>query len=71
MEVAAADVGEIAPGDFVRVVKQLADLVGQLGIIAEDRSVAEAAAAAVACLMRSVVVAGGPAASATTDALAF
>ena len=36
LEVAARDVGEVAPGDFVRTVKQLADLVGQVALVAPD-----------------------------------
>ena len=71
MDVAAADIGDIAPGDFVRSVKQLADLVGQLAVVAEDPTVAAAAAAAVDGLMRNVVIAGGPPASATTTVVAL
>ncbi|MGH9296320.1 MAG: helicase-related protein, partial [Acidimicrobiales bacterium] len=36
LEVAAAEVGEIAPGDFVRTIRQLADLVHQVGLVASD-----------------------------------
>ena len=45
LEVAAHDVGEIAPGDFVRTVKQLADLAGQVALVAPDQATAAAAAA--------------------------
>ena len=38
LEVAARDVGEIAPGDFVRTVKQVADLAGQVALVAPDRA---------------------------------
>ena len=68
MEVAAVDVGEIAPGDFVRAVKQLADLTGQVAMVAEDKATKESAYSAVDALLRSVVVAGGSAVSATTPA---
>ncbi len=59
MEVAAAEIGEIAPGDFVRAVKQLADLTGQVAMVAADQRVAETARIAVDALLRSVVTAGG------------
>ena len=42
LEVAARDVGEIAPGDFVRTVKQLADLVDQVAVVAPDPATAAA-----------------------------
>ena len=59
LEVASHDVGEIAPGDFVRTVKQLVDLVGQVASVAADPGVAAAADAAVRLLRRDVVAAGG------------
>jgi superfamily II RNA helicase len=59
LEVAARDVGEVAPGDFVRTVKQLVDLVGQVAMVAEDPATAAAADAAVGLLRRDVVAAGG------------
>ena len=59
LEVAAHDVGEIAPGDFVRTVKQLVDLAGQVAQVATDPAVAAAADAAVRLLRRDVVAAGG------------
>ncbi|HEX3946076.1 MAG TPA: helicase-related protein, partial [Acidimicrobiales bacterium] len=66
LEVAARDVGEIAPGDFVRTIKQLVDLVGQVSLVAPDPTTAAAAAAAVDLLRRGVVAAGVlPTASAT------
>ena len=57
--VAARDVGEMAPGDFVRTVKQLADLAGQVAQAAPDPATAAAADAAVGLLVRDVVAAGG------------
>ena len=33
LDVAAHDVGELAPGDFVRTVKEVADLVGQVAVV--------------------------------------
>ncbi len=69
LEVAAHDVGEIAPGDFVRTVKQLADLVGQVAVVAPSEATREAAATAVRGLLRDVVAAGAvtEAPSATGD----
>ena len=58
LQVAARDVGEVAPGDFVRTVKQLVDLVGQVSVVAPDPATAAAAAAAVDLLRRDVVAAG-------------
>jgi ATP-dependent RNA helicase HelY len=58
LEVAARDAGEMAPGDFVRTVRQLADLVHQVGIVAPDRDTADAAMAAHDLLLRDVVAAG-------------
>lgn len=59
LEVAARDVGEVAPGDFVRTVKQLVDLVGQVAMVAPDPATAAAADEAVRMLRRDVVAAGG------------
>ncbi len=59
LEVAARDIGEIAPGDFVRTVKQLVDLVGQVSLVAPDPATAAAADEAVRLLRRDVVAAGG------------
>ncbi len=58
LEVAAHDVGEIAPGDFVRTVRQLADLVHQVGVVAQDQAVAASALSAHKLLLRDVVAAG-------------
>jgi ATP-dependent RNA helicase HelY len=58
LEVAARDVGEMAPGDFVRTVRQLADLVHQVGIVAPDPEVAASAMRAHDLLLRDVVAAG-------------
>jgi len=59
LEVASRDIGEIAPGDFVRTVKQLVDLVGQVASVAPDPEVGASAEAAVRMLRRDVVAAGG------------
>jgi ATP-dependent RNA helicase HelY len=58
--VAARDVGELAPGDFVRTVKSVADLVGQVTYAAVDPSIAQAAREAVDMLLRGVVAGGLP-----------
>jgi superfamily II RNA helicase len=59
LEVAAHDVGDLAPGDFVRTVKEVADLVGQISIVSTDRATAAAAADVLPQLVRGVVAAGG------------
>jgi superfamily II RNA helicase len=59
LEVATQDIGEIAPGDFVRTVKQLVDLVGQVAMVAPDPRTAAAADEAMRQLRRDVVAAGG------------
>ncbi len=59
LEVAASDIGELAPGDFVRTLKQLVDLVGQVATVAPDPATAAAADAAMHLLRRDVVAAGG------------
>ena len=46
LEVAAVDVGEVAPGDFVRTVRQVADLAGQVALVAPDPATGAAARAA-------------------------
>jgi superfamily II RNA helicase len=61
LEVAAHDVGEVSPGDFVRTVKQLIDLAGQVAAVAPDPAVAAAADTSVRLLCRDVVAAGGAA----------
>jgi len=58
LEVAARDVGEMAPGDFVRTVRQLADLVHQVALVAPDPELAASAASAHDLLLRDVVAAG-------------
>ncbi|MGH9092755.1 MAG: hypothetical protein ACRDZR_15470, partial [Acidimicrobiales bacterium] len=55
LEVAARDVGEIAPGDFVRTVKQVADLADQVAQVSPVPATAAAAAEAVDRLLRGVV----------------
>jgi superfamily II RNA helicase len=58
--VAARDVGELAPGDFVRTVKSVADLVQQVSYAAVDRATAQAAREAADLLLRGVVAGGLP-----------
>ena len=53
---------DIAPGDFVRNVRQVIDLVRQLAQVAPDPGTREAAELAVALLRRGVVGADDPAA---------
>jgi ATP-dependent RNA helicase HelY len=59
--VAARDVGEMAPGDFVRTMKSVADLAQQVSTSAADTEVAAAARAAVNLILRGVVAGGLPA----------
>jgi ATP-dependent RNA helicase HelY len=58
--VAARDVGELAPGDFVRTMKSVADLAQQVSHTAPDTGVAAAAREAVDLLLRGVVAGGLP-----------
>ncbi len=58
--VAARDVGELAPGDFVRTMKSVADLAQQVSYTAADPGVAAAAREAVDALLRGVVAGGLP-----------
>ncbi|HEX3333904.1 MAG TPA: DEAD/DEAH box helicase [Acidimicrobiales bacterium] len=60
LEVAARDVGELAPGDFVRTMKSVADLAQQVSHTAPDPGVAAAAREAVELLVRGVVAGGLP-----------
>ncbi len=60
LAVAARDVGELAPGDFVRTMKSVADLVQQVSYTATDPGVAGAAHEAVDLLLRGVVAGGVP-----------
>ncbi|MFL5795379.1 MAG: hypothetical protein ACJ77H_15490, partial [Actinomycetota bacterium] len=46
---------DITPGDFVRVTKQLIDLLRQVAVVAEDAGVASTARAAVEGCQRGVV----------------
>ena len=57
---AARDVGDLAPGDFVRTMKSVADLVQQVAQVATDPATAAAARQAVELLLRGVVAAGVP-----------
>jgi superfamily II RNA helicase len=58
--VAARDVGELAPGDFVRTMKSVADLAQQVSHTAVDTEVAAAARKAVNLVLRGVVAGGLP-----------
>ena len=58
--VAARDVGELAPGDFVRTMKSVADLAQQVSHTAVDTEVAAAAREAVDLVLRGVVAGGLP-----------
>jgi ATP-dependent RNA helicase HelY len=60
MDVAARDAGELAPGDFVRTMKSVADLAQQVSHTAADPAVAAAAREAVQLLLRGVVAGGLP-----------
>ncbi len=51
--------GEITPGDFVRVTKQLIDLLQQVALVAEDPALADTARAAVGGCQRGVVAYSG------------
>jgi len=46
---------EVTPGDFVRVTKQLLDLLRQIALVAEDPELAGTARAAVDACQRGVV----------------
>ena len=52
--------GELAPGDFVRTMKSVADLAQQVSFTAADPGVAAAAREAVDALVRGVVAGGLP-----------
>ncbi len=58
LEVAGRDVGDLAPGDFVRTMKSVADLAQQVSHTAVDTGVAGAAREAVDQLLRGVVAGG-------------
>ncbi len=60
LEVAARDVGDVAPGDFVRTMKSVADLVQQVAQVATEPATASSARQAVGLLLRGVVAAGLP-----------
>lgn len=60
LAVAARDVGELAPGDFVRTMKSVADLAQQVSHTAEDTAVATAAREAVDQLVRGVCAGVAP-----------
>ena len=71
LEVAEQDIGEIAPGDFVRVVRQVADLADQISHCAPSPELAQCAKDLIPGLLRSVVANGGPLASASPGPAPF
>ncbi len=58
LELAAERGVDLAPGDFVRTVKQVADLVSQVALVAPEPATGEAARLALDRLVRAVVAAG-------------
>jgi superfamily II RNA helicase len=58
--VAARDIGDLAPGDFVRTMKSVADLVQQVAHASADPATAAAARQAAGLLLRGVVAGGVP-----------
>lgn len=66
LEVAKRDVGEVAPGDLVRILKQVADLAEQVSRIASNADTRAACDALGPLILRSVVATGGPVVSART-----
>jgi superfamily II RNA helicase len=58
--VADRDVGELAPGDFVRTMKSVADLAQQVSSTAAAPAIAASAREAVRLLLRGVVAGGLP-----------
>ncbi len=60
LAVAARDVGDLAPGDFVRTMKSVADLVQQVAYAAADPATAASARQATDLLLRGVVAGGVP-----------
>ena len=65
LEVAKRDVGEVAPGDLVRILKQVADLANQVERISDDDSTRSACQELAPMILRSVVATGGPLVSAS------
>jgi len=55
LAVVARDAGEVAPGDFVRVVRQVADLCEQVARLAPAPATQAAATEAARTVVRSVV----------------
>ncbi len=55
LAVLARDAGEVAPGDFVRIVRQVADLAAQLGRLAPEPATRACALEAAQSVVRSVV----------------
>jgi ATP-dependent RNA helicase HelY len=60
LAVAGRDAGDLAPGDFVRTMKSVADLAQQVSHSAVDTEVAKAAREVVSLLLRGVVAGGLP-----------
>ncbi len=67
LAVAAGEGVELAPGDLVRVIKQVADLAEQVSTVVGDPAQAEAAVAAARLAVRDVVASGGPRPSPSGD----
>lgn len=59
LDVARRDVGEVAPGDFVRTAKQVADLCEQVHFASVTSDLRDAAIEAKTLIVRSVVAASG------------
>jgi len=71
LELAATDAGDVAPGDFVRMIRQVADLADQVAQASVEPTVASAAALASRMVLRDVASPGSPGpagASATGEA---
>ncbi len=58
LDLAATDVGEVAPGDFVRIVRQVADLADQVSKASVDPVIAAAASTAAHLVQRDVAAPG-------------
>lgn len=58
LEIAEKDIGPVAPGDFVRLIKSVGDLVNQISITANNEKTRFCAIQARNSLMRGVVVSG-------------
>ena len=65
LAVSSRDIGDIAPGDLVRVLKQVADLAEQAGRVSQIESTRQACSEVAGLVVRSVVATGGPVVSAS------